>query len=187
MMHGTTNIKSCPQCCQRNRFPLFTLYILRMPIALFGTLDDIPSNSFFENYIFIQLLSPDLLHHENNELIYLAKRDKRIVSQKSFHAESPKIIVTTPRNLRLRDEESGFLIPIRFFCSSERPNWDPRSILFSGYLGVFPGLNRPGYEVNHSSPFSVEVKNKWNCTSTLHGVDREKCTRKLPMKIFTGY
>ena len=38
-----------------------------------------------------------------------------------------------------------------------------------------PGLKRPGREVGHSPPSSVEVKNEWRYTSVfsiyLHGVD----------------
>lgn len=32
--------------------------------------------------------------------------------------------------------------------------------------GFFPGVNRPGREVNHSPPSSDDVRNKWSCTST---------------------
>ena len=28
----------------------------------------------------------------------------------------------------------------------------------------FPGVKRPGRDVNHSPPSSAEVKNDWNCT-----------------------
>jgi hypothetical protein len=156
-----------------------------MPIALFGTLDETLSNSLFENYFFIPRLSPDLLHRENNVLIYLAKRDKMSVSHTSFHGESHKIILTAARNPRLRDEESGLRIPVRFFYSPEPPDrlWGPPSFLFNGYPGAFPGLNRPVFEGNHSSPFSVEVKIQGSSISSphicLHCADKEKCTRKL--------
>ena len=33
--------------------------------------------------------------------------------------------------------------------------------------GYFPGVNRPGHELNHSLPSRVEVKNEWSCISTL--------------------
>ena len=46
---------------------------------------------------------------------------------------------------------------------------------------LFPGVKRPGCEVNHSPPSSVEVKNEWRCTAAspvcLHGVDRETCQK----------
>jgi hypothetical protein len=54
-----------------------------MSVALFGTIDEILSNFLFENYFFIPCLSGDLLHLENNELIYLAKHDKSNVSSMS--------------------------------------------------------------------------------------------------------
>ena len=49
-----------------------------------------------------------------------------------------------------------------------------------GTVVSYPGINRPGREVNHSPPFSAEVKNEWSCDSTpalcLHGVDRDNLT-----------
>jgi hypothetical protein len=43
-----------------------------------------------------------------------------------------------------------------------------------GARDSFPGVKRPGREVDHSHPSSAEVKKAWSCTSThpirLHGV-----------------
>jgi len=42
------------------------------------------------------------------------------------------------------------------------------------------GVKRLGRDIDHSSPLSVKVKNKWSCASTppicLRGVDRENVT-----------
>ena len=70
----------------------------------------------------------------------------------------------------------------RVFSSVGRPNrpWRPPSLLFNWYREFFPGVKRPGRQVNHSPPSSDDIKNKWSCTSTtlicLNGVDREKST-----------
>jgi hypothetical protein len=54
------------------------------------------------------------------------------------------------------------------------------SLLRNGYRRSFRGSKRPGHDVDHSSPYNVEVKNEWSCTSTppirLHGVDRDSFT-----------
>ena len=64
----------------------------------------------------------------------------------------------------LRVGRSGIRIPVEtrdFF-------------LLWGLLSLLPRVKRPEFEVNHSSPSGAEVKNEWNCTSTLpvylHGV-----------------
>jgi len=103
-----------------------------MSISLFGTPDETVSNSLFENYFFIPRLSGDLLHHENNEFIYLAKHDKNNVSNMSCHEESHKIIFTTVKNPGLWDDESDFRIPVRFFYSPEPPDrlWNLPRLLF---------------------------------------------------------
>jgi len=56
----------------------------------------------------------------------------------------------------------------RFFSSQKRPDRlrDPPSLLFSAYRGSFPGVKRPGPEVNYSPPSSTEVKNEWVYTSS---------------------
>ena len=57
-----------------------------------------------------------------------------------------------------------------------RPNQPP---YLADAAGNFPGVKRPKYEVEHSSPFSVKVKNMWiyastspyacmECTGTFH-------------------
>ena len=70
-------------------------------------------------------------------------------------------------------------------CLGERdlfpkyPNrlWDPLSFLPTGYRCSWPGVNRPGHDVDNSSPSSAEVKNEWSYTTTppiwFHDVDKE--------------
>jgi hypothetical protein len=49
---------------------------------------------------------------------------------------------------------SGVWIPVgtRFIFSPKRPDrlWEPPKLLFSGYQSIFPGINKPGREVNNS-------------------------------------
>jgi len=49
-----------------------------------------------------------------------------------------------------------------------------------GYQRSFPGVKRPGREVDHSSPCSAKVKSKWRYTSApsiyLQNVERESFT-----------
>ena len=47
-----------------------------------------------------------------------------------------------------------------FFSFPKLPDrlWGPPSLLFSGYRGSFPGLKRPGREVDRSAPFAAEVR-----------------------------
>ena len=54
----------------------------------------------------------------------------------------------------------------RLFSSAKtsRPALGPSSFLFNRYWGCFPGLKRPGREVNHPLPSSAEDKNEWRCT-----------------------
>ena len=137
-------LQPCPQFCLCHQFPLFTLYI--MSIVLFSTLRETLANSLFENHFFIPRLSPDLLHHENNQLIYLAKHDKKSVFHTSCHEESHEIIFTPPSNPGLRDEESGFRIPVRFFYSTEPPDTapDPTQPPLQWVPGCFPGAKGAG-------------------------------------------
>jgi hypothetical protein len=46
--------------------------------------------------------------------------------------------------------------------------WHAPSLLFSGYRTCFPEIKRPGREVEHPPPCSVEVKNEWSYTSASH-------------------
>lgn len=39
---------------------------------------------------------------------------------------------------------------------------DPHIPLFNGFRYSFPGLERPGRGLDHSTPFSAEVKNEWS-------------------------
>jgi hypothetical protein len=59
-------------------------------------------------------------------------------------------------------------------------SWDPPSQVFSGYWGYFAGVKQLEREANHSPPFSAEVKNEWNYTTTtlvyVLGVNMENLT-----------
>jgi hypothetical protein len=48
----------------------------------------------------------------------------------------------------------------RLLSSPKRPGrlWGPPSLLYSAYLGPFPGVNLPGLEVTHSHLCRGEVK-----------------------------
>jgi hypothetical protein len=48
--------------------------------------------------------------------------------------------------------------------SSYRPDWPwgLPGLLFSSYQSSFPGVKRPGCDVDHSPSFSVEVTNEWS-------------------------
>jgi hypothetical protein len=98
---------------------------------------------------------------------------------KSFWTSSNGFIIITRRNyLRSRDsvvgtatgyglDDRGFGVWVpagsRIFSSPSRPF----SIFLSNECrGLFPGVKRPGLEVNHSSPASAEVKKMWIYTST---------------------
>jgi hypothetical protein len=51
----------------------------------------------------------------------------------------------------------------------KRPDWlgGPPSLLFSGYWCSYLRVQRPGREINDSSPSATEVKNEWSCASPL--------------------
>ena len=55
--------------------------------------------------------------------------------------------------------------------------WGPYDLLFNGCHFSFPGAKWPEREIDHSSPYSAEVKNEWGYTSTplarRHGVGSE--------------
>jgi hypothetical protein len=78
---------------------------------------------------------------------------------------------------RLPDGQSGVRLPAeaRDFCL--RSVVHPASYSF-GYRVSFPGVKRPGREVNHSSPSDDELNIQWNCTSAhsayFRGADRGK-------------
>jgi hypothetical protein len=56
----------------------------------------------------------------------------------------------------------------RFFSSQKRPDRlrGPPSLLFNAYWDSFPGVKRPGPEVNYSPPSSAEVKTESIYTSS---------------------
>ena len=68
----------------------------------------------------------------------------------------------------------------KVLSSSKRPYrlWLSPSLRFTGCLGSFMRLMRPGCEAYHPSPFGAEVTNKWSCTPApsiyLNGVSRKK-------------
>ena len=90
--------------------------------------------------------------------------------------------------LRYRLNGPGFESPYtkRFFSSPKRPDllWAPPSILLTGYRNSFPGIKRPGREVNHSPPSSFAVKNGWNRASVpqlcVHAVERDNFFFPIP-------
>jgi hypothetical protein len=55
-----------------------------------------------------------------------------------------------------------------FISSPKRPDkfWGPPSLLLVGTGGSLPERKQPGRDAAQSHPSSVEVKNKWSCTST---------------------
>jgi hypothetical protein len=76
------------------------------------------------------------------------------------------------------------------FSSPERPDrhCGQTSLVFRTYRGSFPGVKRPGREVNHSPQSSAEVKNNWGYNYKLlpihvHGVDWEHFTFFLPLRM----
>jgi hypothetical protein len=44
----------------------------------------------------------------------------------------------------------------------------PNSLLFNGNWGYFPGVKRPEGDVDHSPPYTTEVRKEWIYTSTSH-------------------
>jgi hypothetical protein len=71
---------------------------------------------------------------------------------------------------RLQTGRSGVRIPAkgRVFLYPKRAYrpWDPPSLIYNGYRCSFPGVKRPGDDVDHSPAASVEVKNERSYTST---------------------
>jgi hypothetical protein len=78
---------------------------------------------------------------------------------------------------RLRYGQSGVRLPAEEMDFCLRNVVHPASYSF-GCRVSFPGVKRPGREVNHSSPFDNEVNKQWNCASAhsvyLRGADRGK-------------
>jgi hypothetical protein len=58
--------------------------------------------------------------------------------------------------------------------------WGRRNLVFSVYEDSFPGLKRPGRDVDHLPPSSAEINNEWIHTFALlvclHGVCWETFT-----------
>ena len=54
------------------------------------------------------------------------------------------------------------------------------ALIFNKYRVYFQGIKRVGYDVDHSPPPSVKVKNEWSYNSTppvcIHAVDRDRLT-----------
>jgi hypothetical protein len=66
---------------------------------------------------------------------------------------------------------------IFLFFRMSRPAVLPSQPPIQWVLGFFPGVERPGREVNHSPPSSDDVKNEWSFTYTdlicFRSVDKE--------------
>jgi hypothetical protein len=77
--------------------------------------------------------------------------------------------IATGYGLGYQGVEVRVPIKARIFSSPRRPDrlWVPLSLLSNGYRGLPPGIKRPGSEVDHSPPTSVEVKKMWLYISTL--------------------
>jgi len=41
-------------------------------------------------------------------------------------------------------------------------SWRPHSLLLNRYRSSFVGIKWPGRKINHSLPYSTEIKNEWN-------------------------
>ena len=46
-----------------------------------------------------------------------------------------------------------------FRTGPDRP-WGPPSLLYNGYRFFFPGVKRPGRDVDHTSPYRADVKER---------------------------
>lgn len=46
--------------------------------------------------------------------------------------------------------------------------------------GLFPRVNRPGHETDHSVPSGDEIKNDWSCTSFRHPLSRRGQGKRRP-------
>jgi len=62
-------------------------------------------------------------------------------------------------------------LTIHTFCVNLHPKSfsqasQNRSLSFVEYITIFPRITLPGHEADQSNPFSAEVKNERNCTST---------------------
>ena len=77
----------------------------------------------------------------------------------------------------------------RFLSSPKSPDRlsDPQSLTCNEYRGYFLGLKRPGREVDHTPPSSVEVKNELSCIPahpvSLHGVEKENFMGMLTVRL----
>ena len=82
----------------------------------------------------------------------------------------------------------GLRIPVRagdYPPKREDRLCDKSSCLFSGYPGLFPGLKRPGRDVDHSPLFGVVFENEWVSTTAFHRVSLPEVTGStLPVLIF---
>ena len=71
-----------------------------------------------------------------------------------------------------------------------RPATAPTQPLIE-YRRSFPTVRRPGFEAEHSPPYSAEIKNEWSSVSTysvgLHGSDRDTFTFYLFVQLQFTY
>ena len=111
---------------------------------------------------------------------YVIKMQGTAIKIKELHLKSASWDSVIGTVTRLRAERSGVRIPAGtrdFFSLRPDRLWGSDSLLLNGYPSSFPGLERPGREVDHASPPSAEFKNKWRYTSAppvrLYGADRD--------------
>ena len=78
-------------------------------------------------------------------------------------------VVNICTTIRLRIARSGIRLPsrVRNFCNLRNVQasfWDEQAFTSMGNRAVFLGGKWPGCDVDHSPPFSTEVKHEWNYT-----------------------
>jgi hypothetical protein len=146
-----------------------------------------------------QFLYPLKSQHPNNSwvqeecrIICSISRDARILIACHLIFFSSGYISGSRSNVvglatRIWAGRSGVRFP---FLLSKHPDrlWGLHSLLFSTYLGYFPGVERPRCEVNHSPPSNAEVKNVWSYAYAPsichHGVEKEKSSYGFRLRKF---
>jgi len=95
-------------------------------------------------------------------------KQEQIITSLRFRSGSRGNSVDVATRLLAGRSGFDFRQRLEFFSSPPRPDllWGPTSLIPNEYQDPFSGLKRPGSEVDHSPPSSVEVKNAWSCTST---------------------
>ena len=105
-----------------------------------------------------------------------------------FCGSFPRVIRGWAGLLQRLGEGVGFRISVRagdYPPKREDRLCDTSSCLFSGYPDLFPGVKRPGRDVDHSPPFGVVFENEWVCTTAFHPVSLSDVSgTTLPPPIF---